>query len=111
MREFSAGDEPFYTIYSRKYSWLVYILCDTRDFKSLASAYSTTAAYSLQNRRVAVNVKRIDRIVNAFWRHHPDLNRGLGLCRPLPYRLAMVPYSIHMLMVGTIGLEPMTLCL
>ena len=43
-----------------------------RDFKSLASAYSATSA---------------------FWRHHPESNRGWRLCRPLPYRLAMMPYA------------------
>ena len=28
-----------------------------------------------------------------FWRRHPDLNRGSGFCRPMPYHLAMSPYS------------------
>ena len=27
------------------------------------------------------------------WRRHPDSNRGSGLCRPVPYHLAMSPYS------------------
>ncbi len=30
--------------------------------------------------------------VSTFWRHHPESDRGLRLCRPLPYRLAMVPH-------------------
>ncbi len=43
---------------------------------------------------VKIKTLRIEHSVAFFWRHHPDLNRGLGLCRPLPYRLAMVPYHI-----------------
>ncbi len=35
------------------------------------------------------------------WRRHPDSNRGSGLCRPVPYHLAMPPY-----MVPEAGLEP-----
>ena len=31
-----------------------------------------------------------------FWRHHPESNWGKGLCRPLPYRLAMVPYLVFL---------------
>ena len=27
----------------------------------------------------------------AFWRRHPDLNRGSGICSPVPYHLAMAP--------------------
>ena len=27
-----------------------------------------------------------------FWRRHPDLNRGSGICSPVPYHLAMAPY-------------------
>ena len=26
-----------------------------------------------------------------IWRRHPDLNRGSGCCRPLPYHLAIAP--------------------
>ena len=28
-----------------------------------------------------------------FWRRHPESNRGQRCCRPLPYRLAIAPYS------------------
>ena len=28
----------------------------------------------------------------SFWRRHPDLNRGSGICSPVPYHLAMAPY-------------------
>ena len=27
-----------------------------------------------------------------YWRRHPDLNRGSGCCRPLPYHLAIAPF-------------------
>ncbi len=37
-----------------------------------------------------------------FWRRHPDSNRGSGLCRPVPYHLAMSPNK----MVPGAGLEP-----
>ena len=38
------------------------------------------------------------------WRRHPDSNRGSGLCRPVPYHLAMSPYKRYM--VPGAGLEP-----
>ena len=31
------------------------------------------------------------------WRHHPESNWRWRFCRPLPYRLAMVPYSVDLL--------------
>ena len=86
-----------------------------RDFKSLASAYSATAAKNILN-----------------WRRHPDLNRGMKvlqtLALPLGYsavgagngtrtrdnclgKAVLYQLSYSRIMVGVIGLEPMTLCL
>ena len=28
-----------------------------------------------------------------LWRRHPDLTRGSGFCRPMPYHLAIAPFS------------------
>ena len=45
------------------------------------------------------------------WRRHPDSNRGSGLCRPVPYHLAMPPVQSYqkdsfILVVPEAGLEP-----
>jgi hypothetical protein len=42
-----------------------------------------------------IKLKRKSSIVNSMeliWRHHPESNRRWRFCRPLPYRLAMVPF-------------------
>ena len=43
-----------------------------------------------------IKLKRKSSIVNSMeliWRHHPESNRRWRFCRPLPYRLAMVPFG------------------
>ena len=65
-----------------------------RDFKSLASAYSAIRARVPYCDRVAVRTvgyTKTRKRLRVYWRRHPELNRGLRLCRPLPYRLAMAP--------------------
>ena len=43
-----------------------------------------------------IKLQRKSSIVNSMeliWRHHPESNRRWRFCRPLPYRLAMVPFG------------------
>ncbi len=43
-----------------------------------------------------IKLKIKSSIVNSMeliWRHHPESNRRWRFCRPLPYRLAMVPFG------------------
>ena len=61
-------------------------------FKSLASAYSTTAAYFVKMKELCTFVQ------SSFWRRHPDLNRGIKvlqtLALPLGYSATFLPDGV-----------------
>ena len=75
----------------------------SRDFKSRASACSATRANKKAQSTgfcwnlctsLGTNLGCVTYAELPVWRHHPESDRGWGLCRPLPYRLAMVPCSV-----------------
>ena len=48
--------------------------------------------YSYISPEGAAALKKARSRVLFSWRRHPDLNRGSGICSPVPYHLAMAPY-------------------